>query len=93
MSDITACLYNYKYEYKKRNDSQMPTYTTDHTFRVYYRYTNDSDLALLNFESISESYTSENYKYVVGRISLTELHKSQEELRARDIFIAAYPRD
>ena len=93
LSDITACLYNYKYEYKKHNDSQMPTYTTDHIFRVYYRYTNDSDLALLNFESISESYTSENYKYVVGRISLTELHKSQEELRARDIFIAAYPRD
>ena len=93
LSDITACLYNYKYEYKKRNDSQMPTYTTDHIFRVYYRYTNDSDLALLNFESISESYTSENYKYVVGRISLTELHKAQEELRARDIFIAAYPRD
>ena len=93
LSDITACLYNYKYEYKKRNDSQLPTYTTDHTFRVYYRYTDASDLALLNFESISESYTSENYKYVVGNISLTELHKAQKELRQRNIFIAAYPRD
>ena len=93
LSDITACLYNYKYEYKKRNDSQLPIYTTDHTFRVYYRYTDASDLALLNFESISESYTSENYKYVVGNISLTELHKAQKELRQRNIFIAAYPRD
>ena len=93
LSDITACLYNYKYEYKKRNDSQLPTYTTDHTFRVYYRYADAEDLALLNFESVSESYISDNYKYVVGRISLSELHRVQEELRRRNIFIAAYPRD
>ena len=93
LSDITACLYNYKYEYKKRNDSQLPTYTTDHTFRVYYRYTDAEDLALVNFESVSESYISDNYKYVVGRVSLSELHRVQEELRRRDVFIAAYPRD
>lgn len=93
LSDITACLYNYKYEYKKRNNSQLPNYTTDHSFRVYYRYSNAEDLALLNFDSISEKYTSEEYKYVVGTISLTELHKVQEELRVRNVFIAAYPRD
>ena len=93
LSDITACLYNYKYEYKKRNDSQLPTYTTDHTFRVYYRYTDAEDLALLHFDSVSENYISDNYKYVVGRISLSELHKVQEELRKRNVFIAAYPRD
>ena len=93
LSDITACLYNYMYEYKKRNDSQLPTYTTALTFRVYYRYADAEDLALLNFESVSESYISDNYKYVVGRISLSELHRVQEELRRRNIFIAAYPRD
>ena len=93
LSDITACLYNYQYEYKKRNDSQLPTYTTDTSFRVYYRYTAAEDLALLNFDSISESYTSDHYKYVVGHISLNALHQSQEELRKRDVFIAAYPRD
>ena len=93
LSDITACLYNYKYEYKKRNNSQLPTYTTDHSFRVYYRYTTAEDLALLNFDNISENYVSDNYKYVVGNISLTELHKVQEQLRERNIFIAAYPRD
>jgi homoserine dehydrogenase len=93
LSDITACLYNYKYEYKKRNDSQLPTYTTDHSFRVYYRYTDAEDLALLHFDSVSENYISDSYKYVVGCISLAELHKVQEELRGRNIFIAAYPRD
>ena len=48
---------------------------------------------MLNFDSISENYISDNYKYVVGNISLTELHKVQEQLRERDVFIAAYPRD
>ena len=93
LSDITACLYDYKYAYKKRNDSQLPEYTTDHSFRVYYRYTSDADLELLKFDSIDEKYTSGNYKYIVGNISLGELHAAQEELRLRDIFIAAYPYD
>lgn len=93
LSDITACLYDYKYEYKKRNDSQLPEFTNDHYFRVYYRYANDSDLALIPFESISEKYSSDSYKYVVGRASLGALHDVQERLRRRNVFIAAYPND
>ncbi|MBQ2036603.1 MAG: homoserine dehydrogenase [Alistipes sp.] len=93
LSDITACLYDYKYEYKKRNDSQLPEYTTDQSFRVYYRYQDYADLDLLKFESVSENYISDDYKYVVGRVSLGELHKVQEELRKRNVFIAAYPND
>lgn len=93
LSDITACLYDYKYEYKKRNDSQLPVFTNDHLFRVYYRYVKEEDLALVPFESISEKYSSENYKYVVGRVSLGALHAIQEQLRRRDVFIAAYPND
>ena len=93
LSDITACLYDYKYEYKKRNDSQLPEYTTEHSFRVYYRYQDYADLNLLKFESVSENYISDDYKYVVGRVSLRELHKVQDELRKRNVFIAAYPND
>ena len=93
LSDITACLYDYKYEYKKRNDSQLPTYTTDHSFRVYYRYSDYADLDLVKFDSVSENYISDDFKYVVGTVSLRELHKIQDELRKRDVFIAAYPND
>ncbi|MBO5465763.1 MAG: homoserine dehydrogenase [Alistipes sp.] len=93
LSDITACLYDYKYEYKKRNDSQLPEYTTDHSFRVYYRYSDYADLDLMKFESVSENYISDSYKYVVGRVSLRELHRVQDELRKRNVFIAAYPND
>ena len=93
LSDITACLYDYKYEYKKRNDSQLPRYTTDHSFRVYYRYLDYADLDLIKFESVSENYISDDFKYVVGKVSLRELHKIQDELRRRNVFIAAYPND
>ena len=93
LSDITACLYDYKYEYKKRNDSQLPTYSTDHSFRVYYRYSDYADLDLVKFDSVSENYISDDFKYVVGTVSLRELHKIQDELRKRDVFIAAYPND
>ena len=93
LSDITACLYDYKYEYKKRNDSQLPEYTTDHSFRVYYRYSDYADLDLMKFESVSENYISDNYKYVVGRVALRELHRVLDELRKRNVFIAAYPND
>ena len=93
LSDITACLYDYKYEYKKRNDSQLPTYSTDHSFRVYYRYSDYADLDLVKFESVSENYISDEFKYVVGTVSLRELHKIQDELRRRNVFIAAYPND
>ena len=93
LSDITACLYDYKYEYKKRNDSQLPEYATDHSFRVYYRYSDYADLDLIKFDSVSENYISDEYKYVVGCVSLRELHKVQDELRKRNVFIAAYPND
>ena len=93
LSDITACAYNYRYEYKKRNDSQLPEYTTDYSFRVYYRYQDYADLDLIKFESVSENYISDDYKYVVGKVSLRELHKIQDELRRRNVFIAAYPND
>ena len=71
----------------------MPEYTLDHSFRVYYRYQDYADLDLVKFESVSENYISDDYKYVVGRVSLRELHKVQDELRKRNVFIAAYPND
>ncbi len=53
LSDITACPTTTS-TVQKRNDSQLPEFTNDHCFRVYYRYSSDEDLALIPFESISE---------------------------------------
>ena len=93
LSDITACAYNYRYEYKKRNDSVLPQYTTDHTFRVYFRYKSAEQRNLLNFTKIREQYTSDEYNYIVGDVTVANLKAHQEELRVADCFVAAYPLD
>ena len=93
LSDITACGYNYRYEYKKRNDSVLPHYTTDHTFRIYFRYRTEEQLKLLAFSKIREQYTSEGYSYIIGDVSIANLKAHQEELRTGDCFVAAYPLD
>jgi homoserine dehydrogenase len=93
LSDITACLYNYKYEYKKRTDSEMPTFTNDNTFRIYYRYNTPEDRALVHFEEVFESYTSAEFNYIVGNVSMRNLMRVRTQLKSRNVFLAAYPRD
>ncbi|MDR1414818.1 MAG: homoserine dehydrogenase [Odoribacteraceae bacterium] len=91
LSDITARLHHYRYEYKKRNGDTRFSYTDDHTFRLYLRYATEEDLALVPFESITERYWSENYKFVIGHVRLANLISVKEEIAKRDIFMAAAP--
>ena len=93
LSDIMACFYNYRYEYKKLHSEDVPEYTDDFVFRIYLRYESDDDLRLFNFRKISESYVSETSRYVVGDINLADLYKINDEIRRRNLFIAAYPHD
>ena len=91
LSDITACFYNYRYEYKRMFDHAPVEYTDDVLVRVYLRYSNVEDRALFEFDTIEEQYISDDYKYLVGHISLANLHKISAQIRERDLFIAAYP--
>ena len=81
LSDITACAYNYRYEYKRMFGAAPVEYTDDVLVRVYLRYSNAEDRALFNFASIEEQYISNDYQYVVGHISLADLHKNAELIR------------
>ncbi|MDR1273352.1 MAG: homoserine dehydrogenase [Odoribacteraceae bacterium] len=91
LSDITARLHDYRYEYKKRHGATRFSYTDDCSFRLYLRYAREEDLALFPFESITERYWSDNYKYVIGHVRLADLVKIKEEIARRDVFIAAAP--
>jgi homoserine dehydrogenase len=91
LSDITARLHDYRYEYKKKHGDTRFSYTDDCTFRLYLRYAREEDLALFPFESITERYWSDTYKYVIGYIRLADLVKIKEEIVRRDVFIAAAP--
>lgn len=92
LSDITASQYDYRYEYKKIQSANIPEFTNNVAFRIYYRYCDPADLNLINFESISEKYTSDSFSYVVGITTLTELHRVASQLRRRNVFLAAYPK-
>ncbi len=93
LSDIMACHYNYKYEYKKLNAEVVPEYTDDFVFRIYLRYSTEKDLALFNFLKIRENYTSDTSNYVVGDVRLSDLRAINDEIRRRNLFVAAYPED
>ncbi|MBD9178853.1 MAG: homoserine dehydrogenase [Odoribacter splanchnicus] len=91
LSDITARLHNYKYEYKKRQRTELPTYTDDCIIRLYLRYEDDNDLFLFRFQDITERYWSKKFKFVIGHIRLADLVSIKETIRDKNIFIAAAP--
>lgn len=94
LSDITASLYGYKYEYKKLRHSEiLPQFSNDVSFRIYVRYSDPVDLELLRFEEVFESYSSKGFNYIIGKVSLRNLLSAKDALYNRKVFLAAYPQD
>lgn len=88
LSDITARIHNYKYEYKKKNLFNTPEYSTNAEISIYLRYKNLVDFSYFNFNSIKEKYSSEGFNYVVGTIKISNLLKIKELISKLDVFIA-----
>lgn len=93
LSDITAQLYDYRYQYKKLQSPHQLNFTNDYKVRIYYRYDSPATLNLLEFSTIHESYYSDTYKYVVGDIELSQLQAQAQSLRESNVFICLYPED
>ncbi|MDR2813264.1 MAG: homoserine dehydrogenase [Prevotellaceae bacterium] len=88
LSDITARFHDYRYEYKKLNTPNAPKYVTDNLVSIYLRYRNVSDFEHFRFVEISEKYTSNDFCYVVGKISLSNLLSIKALLPTLDVFLA-----
>lgn len=93
LSDITAQLYDYRYQYKKLQSPHQLHFTNDYKERIYYRYDSPAALNLLEFSTIHESYYSDTYKYVVGDIELSQLQAQAQSLRESNVFVCLYPED
>ena len=93
LSDITAQLYDYRYQYKKLQSPHQLHFTNDYKVRIYYRYDSPAALNLLEFSTIHESYYSDTYKYVVGDIELSQLQEQAQNLRESNVFVCLYPED
>lgn len=93
LSDITAQLYDYRYQYKKLESPHQLHFTNDYKVRIYYRFDSPATLNLLEFSTIHESYYSDTYKYVVGDIELSQLQAQAQSLRESNVFVCLYPED
>jgi len=88
LSDITALRYDYRYEYKKHLESQELAYSTNYSIKAYFRYEDEALLQQLNFESISERFYGENYKYVIGQINIGEVFAKRDLINQTGYFLA-----
>lgn len=88
LSDITARMHNYKYEYKKKNFFKPLQYTDNVCLEIYLRYQNLVDFNLFEFENISEKYSSNESNYVIGSIKLSNLFKIRKVIDKLNVFLA-----
>jgi len=88
LSDIAALRYDYRYEYKKYHQQNGLIHTDKVSIEVYLRYVHEYTVEKLQVENISERFSRNDYKYVIGSISLKNLIANRELLLNKDVFIA-----
>jgi homoserine dehydrogenase len=88
LSDIAALRYDYRYEYKKYNQQNGLIHTDKVSIEVYLRYVHEYTVEKLQIENISERFSRNDYKYVIGSVSLKNLIENRELLLNKDVFIA-----
>lgn len=89
LSDIAALRYDYRYEYKKHLDVGSLAYSMDYEVQVYLRYTDDTLVERLAFREISERYYAPDFKYVIGRVNLTNIYAHKDHIAEDGAFVAA----
>lgn len=88
LSDIAALRYDYRYEYKKYHQQNGLIHTDKVSIEVYLRYVHEYTVEKLEVENISERFARNNYKYVIGSITLKNLIANRDLLLNKDVFIA-----
>lgn len=88
LSDITARMHGYRYEYKKRKYFNIPQHTNEVVVKVYLRFKNLLDFSHFEFESIEEKLSSKEYNYVIGHIKLSNLLPLRKLIQTLDVFLA-----
>ena len=88
LSDIAALRYDYRYEYKKYNQQNGLIHTDKVNIEVYLRYVHEYTVEKLQVENIVERFSRNDYKYVIGSISLENLIANKDLLIQKDVFIA-----
>ena len=64
-------------------------FSNDHLLNVYLRYSDEKLLKDLQFAQIDQQFSSNNFKYVIGKVSVAKLleHKLNDR---DDVFVVRY---
>lgn len=89
LSDISALSYAYRYEYKKMHQQSL-TLSNDFTLEIFVSFKNKNEVAIEDFDSISEQYQSVEGNYVIGKISFDRLIKA-EWFKSEEVSILLTP--
>jgi homoserine dehydrogenase len=87
LSDISALSYDYKYAFKKLNQSQKNKITNSAEIKVYIRYNSVLDLEALQVGQIFEQYQGEDYNYVVAIVNISVLLQQRNYILKNELFI------
>jgi homoserine dehydrogenase len=74
LSDISALMYDYKYEYRK-SENVSSKFSNDFFVRVYVGSNDIDKIKELPFNRVDTLYQSENYTYQIGWIKFDEIAK------------------
>lgn len=75
LSDISALSYDYRYEYKKLNNSEIILSYENLYARILLRHNTENQSEIeLYFEEIHEKYANQSLGYVIGILSFAKLH-------------------
>ncbi|OIP05080.1 MAG: homoserine dehydrogenase [Bacteroidetes bacterium CG2_30_32_10] len=86
LSDISALTYNYSYEFKKHYQNLDFFINQSKKLKVYFRYKEEKSIEAIQMQNIEVSYKSEDYKYVIGEVNLSNLINNKA-LKNPDVFI------
>ncbi len=87
LSDISALSYNYRYEYKKVKQNGVIPFSNDHDLNLYIRFVDEKILDELGVHDVSQRFTSNDTKYIIGKVKLSRLLAAKLNDRS-DVFVA-----
>jgi len=93
LSDISALSYDYRYEYKKLNQTESLEKDADILLKIFLRHDLAYGYEFQNyFENISESYINYDSGFIIGNITLTKIKEIIKNNTATSIVLFDIPK-
>jgi len=73
LSDISALVYNYRYEYKKLYQVPVNTFSNNWALEVFIRFPEQESISITDFQQFKSGYAGNGQHYRVGEASFEKL--------------------